>query len=58
MKPESNPRYTGLESMLTPDNSVLVLIDHQAFQFANVRNMALALTKIDPPVLTRRDPSG
>ena len=39
MKPESNPRYTGLDSMLTPDNSVLVLIDHQAFQFANVRNM-------------------
>jgi nicotinamidase-related amidase len=29
----------GLESMLTPDNCVLVLIDHQAFQVAGVRNI-------------------
>ena len=29
----------GLEALLTPENSVLVLIDHQAFQFANTRNM-------------------
>jgi len=30
---------TGLDALLTPENSVLVLIDHQAFQFANTRNM-------------------
>jgi nicotinamidase-related amidase len=29
----------GIDSLLTPENSVLVLIDHQAFQFANTRNM-------------------
>jgi nicotinamidase-related amidase len=29
----------GLDALLTPDNSVLVMIDHQAFQFANTRNM-------------------
>jgi nicotinamidase-related amidase len=39
MKPEPNPSHTGLGSMLTPDNCVLLLIDHQPFQFANVRNM-------------------
>ena len=30
---------TGLDALLTPQNSVLVLIDHQPFQFANVRNI-------------------
>ena len=29
----------GLNALLTPENSVLILIDHQAFQFANTRNM-------------------
>src|SRR5579871_5283900 len=29
----------GVDALLTPDNCVLVLIDHQAFQFANTRNM-------------------
>jgi nicotinamidase-related amidase len=29
----------GLESMLTPDNSVLILIDHQPFQAAAVKNI-------------------
>jgi nicotinamidase-related amidase len=29
----------GLGALLTPENSVVVLIDHQAFQFANTRNM-------------------
>jgi nicotinamidase-related amidase len=29
----------GLDALLTPDNSVLVMIDHQAFQFANTRSM-------------------
>jgi nicotinamidase-related amidase len=37
-----NPK-TGLESMLTPDNCVLVLIDHQPFQVAAVRNIDVAL---------------
>src|ERR1700761_5981132 len=30
---------TGLEAMLTPDNCCLLLIDHQPFQVANVRNI-------------------
>ena len=29
----------GLDALLTPENSVLVLIDHQPFQFANTRNL-------------------
>jgi len=29
----------GLDALLTPENSVLVLIDYQPFQFANTRNM-------------------
>src|SRR4051812_35670433 len=36
---ERDARYAGLESMLTPDNCVLILIDHQPFQFTNLRNM-------------------
>lgn len=28
----------GLEALLTPDNCVLVLIDHQPFQLANVNS--------------------
>lgn len=31
-------RKTGLEVLLTPQNSVLVLIDHQPFQFANLHS--------------------
>jgi len=38
MTTEAN-RYVGLESMLTPDNSTLLLIDHQPYQFVAVRNM-------------------
>jgi nicotinamidase-related amidase len=34
----------GIETMLTPDNCALVLIDHQAFQVAAVRN-------IDPQIM-------
>ena len=30
---------TGLDALLTPHNSALILIDHQPFQFANVRNI-------------------
>src|SRR5258705_12477877 len=32
---EASPKV-GLEALLTPDNCVLVLIDHQPFQLANV----------------------
>src|SRR5260370_42062825 len=32
---ETSPKV-GLEALLTPDNCVLVLIDHQPFQLANV----------------------
>jgi hypothetical protein len=30
--------YAGLDALLTPEESVLVLIDHQAFQFANMHS--------------------
>ena len=32
----------GLETMLTPDNCVLILIDHQPFQAAGVKNIDVA----------------
>ena len=34
----SNFSRVGLEALLTPDNCVLVLIDHQPFQLANVNS--------------------
>lgn len=34
----SNQKYVGLESMLTPDNCVLVLIDHQPYQFVGLQS--------------------
>ena len=37
MKTKENK--VGLDALLTPENSVLVLIDHQPFQFANTRNI-------------------
>ena len=37
METQPNPK-TGLQAMLTPDNCVLVLIDHQPFQFANLHS--------------------
>jgi nicotinamidase-related amidase len=36
---KANDDKTGLDALLTPENSVLILIDHQPFQFANLRNM-------------------
>jgi nicotinamidase-related amidase len=30
--------HSGLEALLTPEDSVLILIDHQAFQFANMHS--------------------
>jgi nicotinamidase-related amidase len=30
--------YSGLGTLLTPEESVLVLVDHQAFQFANMHS--------------------
>jgi len=32
------PAKTGLDALLTPERSVLLLIDHQAFQFANLHS--------------------
>jgi nicotinamidase-related amidase len=32
------PAKTGLDALLSPDKSVLVLIDHQPFQFANLHS--------------------
>jgi len=34
----TSARKTGLEALLTPDQSVLLLIDHQPFQFANLHS--------------------
>jgi len=34
----SNFTRVGLEALLTPDSCVLVLIDHQLFQFAKVNS--------------------
>ncbi len=34
----SSNRKSGLEALLTPQTSVLVLIDHQPFQFANLHS--------------------
>jgi hypothetical protein len=30
--------HSGLNALLTPEESVLVLVDHQAFQFANLHS--------------------
>jgi nicotinamidase-related amidase len=35
---KSNNSKSGLEALLTPDNCVLLLIDHQPFQFATLRS--------------------
>jgi hypothetical protein len=32
------PSYTGLSALLTPENSALLLIDHQGAQFANLHS--------------------
>ena len=37
MSDSRNP-YVGIEALLTPQNSVLLLIDHQALQFANLHS--------------------
>src|SRR3954467_6769056 len=39
----SRPVKVGLESMLTPDDCVLMLIDHQPFQVSGVKNIDAAL---------------
>ena len=38
MNTSTNRTYSGLDALLTPENSVLVLIDHQPFQFANTHS--------------------
>jgi len=35
---DTRPSKSGLEALLTPDNCVLLLIDHQPFQFAGLRS--------------------
>ncbi|MFE0457352.1 hydrolase [Streptomyces sp. NPDC058914] len=35
--------YTGLDALLTPEKSVLLLIDHQGAQFAGMRSMDASL---------------
>ena len=30
--------YSGLDALLTPEESVLLLVDHQGFQFANLHS--------------------
>jgi len=35
---QGTPSKAGLEALLTPDNCVLMLIDHQPFQFAGLRS--------------------
>jgi nicotinamidase-related amidase len=37
MSPVASPK-AGLDALLTPDNCVLLLIDHQPFQFAGLRS--------------------
>ncbi|HSY56782.1 MAG TPA: hydrolase [Bradyrhizobium sp.] len=37
MSDSRNP-HVGIEALLTPQNSALLLIDHQAFQFANLHS--------------------
>lgn len=37
MSPVASPK-TGLDALLTPDNCVLLLIDHHPFQFAGLRS--------------------
>ena|ERR1700743_352567 len=34
----NQPVHAGLATLLTPEESVLVLVDHQAFQFANMHS--------------------
>jgi nicotinamidase-related amidase len=38
MTTQSTPSKSGLNALLTPEESVLVLIDHQPFQFANLHS--------------------
>src|ERR1700704_5998633 len=38
MNPQTNEK-TGLGALLTPDNCVLVLIDHQPFQVSAIQNI-------------------
>ncbi|NRD48889.1 hydrolase [Corallococcus exiguus] len=38
MSTSPTPSHRGLEALLTPQNSVMVLIDHQPYQFANLHS--------------------
>jgi len=37
------PAKTGLDALLTPEKSILILIDHQPYQFANLHSHDPAL---------------
>ena len=63
---EKTSGRTGLDALLTPKNSVLILIDHQPFQFANLRNMdptlvlnnTIGLAKVDLIVASSKSDIG
>ena len=42
---------TGLDALLTPEESVLVLIDHQPYQFANLNSHepTMIVNNVDRP---------
>jgi hypothetical protein len=51
---EPAPFKNGLNALLTPQDSVLILIDHQPFQFANLHShepMMIVNNVIGLPIL-------
>jgi hypothetical protein len=54
-------KKTGLDALLTPEESVLLLIDHQPFQFANLHShepTSTAAAQRSRSVGSERDRSG
>jgi hypothetical protein len=43
---EARNQHPGIEALLTPQNSVLLLIDYQGFQFANLRSHEPTLGRV------------
>jgi len=48
--PQPASTKAGLDALLTPKDSVLILIDHQPFQFANLHS--------HEPTMVQRDRAG
>ena len=48
--PQTASMKAGLNALLTPKDSVLILIDHQPFQFANLHS--------HEPTMVQRDRAG